>query len=347
MSKALLYISCHSTLEKYDTRIFSELGFDVFSTGFYQNPRLPTSQHLDSIDRDVNESFLQQFKLLNPDYTYGYKIPLKLTKKFVDQFDVVVVSWRFDYLEKNLALFKDKCVVFETVGQSDRNREMKLANVRRRNNVKIVRVSKTEENFSSYAGADAVVGACIDTDLFSGWHGSEETVLTVNSSTQQRSSACKTSLYLLATEGFNRKLYGTHNEGFKVPFNYGKVSFDTLLSEYRKCRVFFGLGSIPAPLTYTTMEAMSVGCPVITWGPVLGNHPIDKTYAMYNYIDNEKSGFYSDDIPSLRNYINKLLRDKELAASISKEGRKKAIEYFSIETVKSNWKAFFTDLGVL
>jgi len=341
--KNLLYISCHSTLEEYDTTIFDNLGFNVFSTGFYQNPTAPTHAHLNPLKRQVDQELLAEFKNSNPNYTYGYHTPLVLTKEFVNKFDIIVISWRYDYLNNNWDLFKDKIVLFETVGQSDGNREKQLSEYRKKG-VKLIRVSATEEAFPCYAGADFIAGACIDTDRFYGWTGENPTILSINSAIMDRPRECNTTLYLKLTEGLNKKLYGTKNDKLHKSWNKGVVSSSQLVKEYQRCRLYFSLGSKPAPLTYTAMEAMSIGCPVITWGPKLGSFPGLNTYITYKFINNEVNGFYSDDLNQLRFYIETLLKDHELAKKISIESRKTAIENFAISVVQNRWEKFLSSL---
>lgn len=346
MSKKLLYTSCHPWLERSDVHIFSSLGFDVFSTGYFQDPKSPTSPYVKPLSIDVNSAMLKEFKQDNPKYQYGYKIPLRLGKEFISKFDVIVVSWRYDYLMKILPhVNSSQLVVFQTVGQSDGPREKKIAQVRNSSGVQVIRISDTERNFPAYGGEDAIIDLSVDVSQFKTWTGEDPYILSINKM-MWRTRECNVNYYLKATEGFDRRLYGTDNEKFQHDFSLGPISPDDLIDSYSKARLSFSLGTKPAPVTLTFKEAMAAGCPVVTWGPLLGNGR-SKTYCAYRYIENGVNGFFSDNIEELRKHIKALLDSKEYAALISHEARETAIKKFSWEAITPKWREFFKGKGVL
>lgn len=340
----LLYTTCHPWLERSDLCIFKLLGFDVFSTGYFQNPQEPSSSYVTGLNFKPNPDLFNLFKQLNPHYTYGYKVPLLLTKEFVDQFDVIVITWRYDYLQENFDLLKDKVVILQTVGQSSPERERQLTQARKRG-TKIVRISELEGNFPNYAGHDAIIDLAVDITLFKNWLGTDPCVLSVNKG-MHRKVQCNVGPYLEVTSGFPRKLYGVDNGSFSYSFNLGPISPQGLVEAYSKARLVFSLGTKPAPVTLTFKEALAAGCPIVTWGPKLGNG-VYKTYAAHTYISNGINGYYSDDIPTLRQHVRDLLNSHSLAAGISREARKTAENNFSIPVIAERWKCFFKEIGVL
>ena len=343
--KNLLYISCHASLERNDLIIFNNLGFNVMSIGFYVDPKNPSFQYALPLNYTVDKELYDHFKLLNPNYEYGYKIPLKLDKDFLDRFDIVIVTWRYDYLKQNWDLLKDKLVLFQTVGQSEGNREREIAKIRSRG-VKVIRMSESEKNFPGYGGTDEVIDLSIDTSIFKDWVGDDLSVLTINKM-MWRKRECNTNLYLQVTNNFPRKLYGTGNDSFKCEGNLGPISSDDLIEAYARSRVCFSIGTKPGPVTMTFKEAMSAGCPVITWGPKLGSFSCTKTYTAYKYLENGMNGYYSDDIEELRSYIDLLFNDYDLAKQISIQARKTALKHFSIEVIQKKWENLFNDLGLI
>lgn len=344
--KKLLYTTCHPWLERSDVWIYNHLGFDVVSTGYFQDPRNPSSPYAPPLDISTNLELMTEFKKDNPTYTYGYKIPLNLTPEFISKFDVIVVTWRYDYLMQILPHVKDhQLVLFQTVGQSDGKRESEIRQVRANTGVKVIRMSESEQNFPGYGGGDAVIDLSIDTEQFKPWTGEEPYILTINKM-MWRTRECNVNHYLKATEGFPRKLYGTDNESFKHDFSLGPISSEGLIDAYSKARVCFSLGTKPGPVTITFKEAMAAGCPVVTWGPTLGNGS-SRTYIAYKYINNGINGFFSDNIQELRSHIKALLDNQEYASLISHEATKTAKEEFSWQAISPLWLKFFKEQGVL
>ena len=66
---------------------------------------------------------------------------------------------------------------------------------------------------------------------------------------------------------------------------------------------------------------------------------------MQHIIKNNESGFVSDDLDYLRTCIKSLLNDLDLARKIGDAGRKRAIELFSKEVIRSQWSTFFDSLA--
>lgn len=344
--RSILYIGDHCILERRRIHLFHTLGFKVLSVASYLNPRTPdpSKSYLTPLNIDVDMSLLNEFKQLNPS-GYNYGKTLKLNKSFVDKFDVIFFSWIYEPLFNNWNLFKNKIVIYESIGQSDAGREHNL-NKLRSNGVKVVRMSKFEENFQNYCGADAIIDLEIDSNFYKGWTGTDPKLLTINSAIMRRDDVCNTNLYLQLTKDIPKKLYGSHNHDCNFDWCFGSASDSELLKQYQKSRAYFSLGTKPCPTVLSFKEAMSVGCPIVTWGPILGNHSINKTYSAYTFIENGVSGFYSDDVDELRENIKLLLNDYTLAKNMSIKSREVAKKEFSFDVLLLKWKDFFNELGL-
>lgn len=335
----LLYLSCHSTQEYQELSIFQELGVSFFSVGSYLDPENPTESLRPPISLRVNPDLLAKFKLLNPSYKFMDKV--KLTKEFVDHFDVVMVS-HFSHYFENLENFKHKPIIFAPVGQSTPGLEGFLLKVKDVCDLKIQRVSLAEEALTPYAGTDLVVRPIVDSTEFSGWTGEEEAVLTVNKwITRGGGAVCSFNEYCAITKNLPRSLYGQGNGD--VEFSKGELNYQELKSAYQNHRVFLSMGTKPAPFTYTFMEALMTGCPVVTLGPLRGNSSYAKTYEAYKFIENGVDGFWSDDVTELRYHLLSLLNDKDLADKISAKGRMKALSLFDRSVAERTWRDFFNE----
>lgn len=341
----ILYIGSHPWLERSDLIIFKSLGFDVFSTGTYINPQEPILDYVFPLGWESNHDLVSQFRSSNPTYQNNdFKVPLNLSKEFLNNFDIVVVSWWLKYIERFWGMLQGKIVLFQTIGQSDAKREKDLGKYRKKG-VKIIRMSETESNFPHFAGADAIIDLAIDGSLYKIWTGYDRSVLTVNQM-MWRTKECNVTEYLKVIKGFPAKLYGRGNESFKQDFNRGLISSKNLVDEFSKSRLCFSLGTKPAPVTLSFKQAMLSGCPVVTWGPVLGGATTGtRTYKAHTYIENGVNGFYSDSIEELRQFVRVLLEDHDLARKISHNATITA-KRFDVHTIKYDWKKYFRELGV-
>ena len=342
----LLYLVGHDILEYNHLKLFYELGFDAMSVSKYFVPDAVEEEHLPQLHVEYGPmvDIMDEFQSLQDQGWYEYgKHHLNLTKEFVDQFDVVFTSWIIEPIEEYWDILKDKLVVYETLGQSDGGREMKLKRLREQG-LKVIRMPAGEENFPGYCGGDDFIDLDVDTDYYQGWKGTDKHVFTINSAFTQRSHVCNGMTYMQITDQFPRKLYGSHNEALAKSrdFCHGTATREELLEQYQRNMVYFSLGTRPCPIVLSFKEAMSVGIPTITWGPKLGG----STFRAHTHIENGVNGFYSDDPHELSNMIHELLGDKLLRETMSFQARHTALLKFSTHIIKPQWKNFFDQQGI-
>ncbi len=350
----LLYVSSwHGTLEHDELTLFTELGIDWFSTGLYLDPLHPNIEHSprSPINKIVDGDLKAEFLASN----YRYKIysTPTITKEFARKFDIILMSHcsptGLSPVINNWEAIKDKPVVWRTYTQQSSSIES-LTQYYRQYGLKLVRVSPRERNIEHYAGDDAIIRVHVDENEYSGWTGEEPIVLTFNNMFSRRAFHSNTGLYLKIRQKMQPirfELYGCDNQD--APMSLGELPWEKVKEKYKKARVYFALGSKPASLTYNLIEAMMTGCPVVTWGPKLGgcnipSHGWKNTYEACDIITNGVNGFYSDNENQIERYIKMLLNDEALAREISVNARKKALEMFSKEKLKNDWKVFLNSL---
>jgi hypothetical protein len=320
--KALLIIG-HDVFEYNRIKMFNELGFEVLSTGSYRDPANPNpaKPYLPKLDTPVNEDLLAELKGLNPQYPRYGPGGLRLSKEFVDKFDLILTAWIHEPFLEYWDIVKDKFLIYETIGQSCGNKERMLRQIRPAG-VKVLRIADTEERFPNYAGADAIIDLEIDCNYYQGWKGTEEYLFTVNTGALKRKHVANTDLYLAITQNLPKKLYGTDNEDFKADFVHNRASTrDEILEQYQLNRAFFSLGSNPCPVVLSFKEALSVGMPVITWGQKLGGI----NFKAHKFIENWENGVASDNSKENRNFCERLLNGKALAKQLSVQALEKVI----------------------
>ena len=126
----ILYLSCHIVLEFDEFRILNQLGCDVTIIGGYINPKNP---HVDTRPPlDINSN-LERREKINNLYNTNLKKGISsewcsftLNKDVVDDYDVIYVMHRLDWIEKNWNIIKNKIVILRTIGQNLDNNELEL-----------------------------------------------------------------------------------------------------------------------------------------------------------------------------------------------------------------------------
>ena len=348
----MLYLGCHVTMEYDDIRLFTELGFEVFSIGNYTLPDKPghTKGHIDKRFRhdrpplapNKNKDIADHFFRLNPNYE-TYK-PIQLDQAFVNKFDVIFIS-HFNFYFSHLPLFKGKPIIYHTVGQIHPQLELLLKKLRTKADFSIVRFHENEGNLKNFAGIDAAIPMYVEEDKYFGWTGTDKIVATVGRGMKSRKVELNYEVFESITDGFPRKIYGMSNED--LPYWGGELSFQDLIDVYKTIRVYLNTGTKPAPFTYSFVEALMTGCPIVAVGPKLGNYNLTssgwgQSYAVHEFLENGHNGFWADDIPTLKCYIEHLLKSEDECVRISRNARETAIKHWSKEVIKNKWKELFS-----
>ena len=323
----ILYLSCHSILEYEEMKLLADLGHQVLSIGSYVSPSRPIDRGADRPALPGLAEFPELVPLL-PE-KWDERINDKITAWADAIIDPGIPSW----LEPNEHVI-DK-FIFRSIGQSRQDHEDCLMNYVPR--LKIVRYSPAERRIPCFAGEDAVIRFYKDPEVYKGWVGGKNEVVTVSQAFKKRREGCGYDVFKMATTGLPRAVYGRGNgpEDGEL-WIHGELPFEELLKVYRSYRVFFYTGTVPAQYTLAFMEAWMTGIPVVAAGPKILRWDTE----MPELIDDGENGFISNDIATLRDACKLLLGDHSLAKDIGAAGRKKAMEVFNYERIKGEWKAF-------
>jgi hypothetical protein len=204
-----------------------------------------------------------------------------------------------------------------------------------------------ENNIQANLGSDALIRFYEDEDELKDWNGNTKRVINITQTLKGRSQDCHYDQIMQIIQGFPALIYGTGNDNLG-PLNGGELSYDLIKGALRDNRVFLYAGTWPACYTLSFIEALMTGIPVVSIGSELaGDIPTVPYSEKFDYfeipqiIKNGENGFYSDDINELREDINKLLEDQELAKKMGEEGRKTAIRLFSKSKAREDWTKFF------
>ena len=335
MKIKMLYLSCHSVLEWHEVSLFAELGIEVFVLGSYLDPHNP----VDTLRPPILS--IQP----NKDLISIAPFREKLTKEFVDYFDVIYIMHIPQWISANWEVIKNKIVIWRSIGQSIQIQEERIKPYRE--SIKIVRYSPREQTIPGYIGEDAIIRFHADPEELNNWNGQTQQIITIAQDMQARETACNYKLFESVTKGLNRKLYGNSTEKAPLELRGGKVSYEQLKQILKDNRCYFYTGTHPASYTLNFIEALMTGIPLVCLGPQHGNaHYYNlNTYEIPDIIQNGYNGFWSDNVKELRIYCENLLSSSDLAKEIGQRGRETAIKYFGKENIKAQWKDFFTKLS--
>lgn len=327
------YLSCHSILEYDEFKLLTELGHDVFSNGAYLDP----SGHI-SLPRPGVPKAIKWSELI----PYATDYPrTNLPNELIDPFDVIVVMHTPELISENWPRIKHKRVIWRTIGQSVPATERRLKPMRTEG-LQIIRYSPKEENIEGFIGSDALIRFYKDPGEYCGWVGNSDKVINFTQTLKGRGAFVHYDEILGAMAGYNSKIYGSGNEDLGM-FNGGEVSYKRSLEIMREARVYVYGGTWPASYTLSFIEAWMLGIPVVAIGKGLAHLPQFERLNFYEVdelIEHGVDGFIANTVPEMRLYIAQLLNDYELAQTISKNARKKALAYFGRDLIANQWAEF-------
>lgn len=348
----ILYLSSHSVLEYDELRILTELSeesnpVEVFSMGAYSNP---------TQSGDYKRSVIPQGQF----YPHLYDVAMQCDK---DNIHPELLQWtdicimmhnsaipgqkeQQRWLVRNWQTFKENNVkvIWRSIGQSTPAVEEELARYRSVG-LKIIRYSPLEEKLPRFAGSDGLIRFAKDENEFVGWSGAQQRVVNIAQSLKKRGQHLGYSVLEQVFSGFNAKIYGTDNEDLGN-LNGGSPSYEELKSILRENRVFFYFGTIPAPYTLSLIEAMMTGIPIVAVGRGLRRMAAYdwENYEVPDIITTGVNGYVSDNIQELKNFVQLLLDDGELARRIGEAGRQTAIQLYSKRQRMAEWGDFLRRL---
>lgn len=330
------YLSCHSILEYDEVKLLTELGYEVYSNGVYRDPKGHYALPRPGIP---NAPYSQQFMDLTA------KFPkTDLPKELIEPYDVLLFmsGENEQALIQNWDKIKHKRVILRTIGQSTSQTEMALKRMRSEG-LEIIRYSPNEKNIPGYLGHDAIIRFYKYSEEFEGWRGTDKRPVNFTQTLKGRRDFCRYDEVMGAMVGYaGAKVYGSGNNDLGK-FNGGEIPYDMLKTILRDARVFIYGGTWPASYTLTFIEALMTGIPIVSISKQIAYM---NRFEKFDYFEvdgilkNGVNGFVCNSIPEMRQAIEKLMVDDALAAEISKNGRKTAMELFDKPKIAQQWKEF-------
>lgn len=166
-----------------------------------------------------------------------------------------------------------------------------------------------------------VVHHGMDTEFYNGWVGGDGKVMTAVWDYIRRDRICGFSLYQRVTKDMKTNPWG-ETPGFSVMAN----DKEHLREQYRNASVFLNT-TIWSSCPFSLLEAMSVGCPVVTTA----------TTMMPEFIQDGVNGYISNDEEVIRQRLVELIADPERAKEIGQAGRQTVLDMFGLDKFVDNW----------
>lgn len=335
----ILIISVHPVLEFDEIRILDSLGYNVFSLGFYLDRNLDNELRPSLKASAWHSKCLQDFGQdgCTKDSEKGWLV----AKNFLNNFDLVVVHHDYLFLQNNWSQIQDKRVIWRSVGQGVHWTEKAVKEFRDQG-IRIVRWSPVESQIPEYVGGDAIIRGSKDPSEWSNWNGKTKRIITFNNDFQVRGDRLNFEFHQMCVDNQPFDLYGVRNHG--IPNWRGVLSYEDQRKALRDYRATFITGSRPAPYSLSFIEAWMTGTPVIHvarnrfCGTASGEYEID------DFIINGVNGFLVETVSEAQEAFDLMLKDDDLAQSISNNGRKDAIALFDCKVARSNWQMFLQKL---
>lgn len=166
----------------------------------------------------------------------------------------------------------------------------------------------------------------MDTGYWNGWVGGDGKVITAVWDYIRRDRICGFSLWKEVTQGLEVNPWGETPGLSKMADNT-----DHLRELYRHASVFLNT-TLWSSCPFSLLEAMSVGCPIVTTA----------TTSIPEFIEDGVNGFMTNDPKVMRERLETLIKDPDMGKEIGAAGRKTVLEQFGQQQFLDSWnKAFW------
>lgn len=315
-----------------EVKLLTELGYEVYANGCYRDPKGAYTLPRPGIP---GAPFSQEF------FDLTAKHPkTNLPPALIDPYDVfIIMSGENEQpLFSNWEKIKHKRVIWRGIGQNKPGQELLLKKLFDEG-LEIIRYSPKERLYQNFAGETALIRFYKDPDEYNGWVGDQEKVINFTQSLKGRGDFVHYNEIMGAIAGFDSKVYGSGNSDLGA-WNGGEVPYEMTKELMRHSRVYVYGGTWPACYTLSIIEAMMTGMPVVAISKRLAHLPQYEQFDFYEVdeiIEDGENGFVCDTVGEMRERVELLLKDYDLAKKISKKARETAIKVWGKDKIAKQW----------
>lgn len=247
------------------------------------------------------------------------------------QFDIILCQNRmiqFQLLWKIARQLSCPTIIAEnnlTIPEMNPHESEALANQQYNVNVFHSEFLTNSWGFESSDDDTFVVPYGIDTDIFNGWVGEDGKILTIVNNYAQKNSITGFNTWSEITNGLP-----VNPRGDTKDFSKPTKDIRELISLYQNASVFLNTSSwLSCPKVL--LEAMAIGCPIVTTA----------TTTIPEIIIDGVNGYISHDNLELRKQLIFLLENPDKSRELGENARKTIIEKFGIKDFISFWNEAF------
>lgn len=348
----ILYLSSHAVLEYDQTKLWTDLGHDVFSIGAYSDPAHPTVDLRPAIDAPYHAdlaALCHGQRERHATEPVGYPIidwaKADLAQGVIDWADTIIVDcYPETWIALNWPRIRDKRVIWRTIGQSGYETEVLMGRLRR-DGLQIVRYSPAEARaygqYGFFAGEDAVIRFAKDPADWYGWTGDEIAVGNLaqhDAIPHARDQFLNWRFFERATAGLPVSFAGPNSERIG---GLGALTYDEMRAYLRRIRAYLYTGTQPASYTLGLIEAMMTGCPVVSIGPgEMALPPLFEGHEIAQPYWTETAPELADVPAWVASVLRNWLDHEDIARDFGALCRRRAIELFGVETIGAQWTDF-------
>lgn len=348
----LLYVpSGHPLQEADDCLMWDKLGLEWFSTGYYSFGTKPGDLpeiHSPIIPKDIgfHDEMMGTRATDHPNTLCGVKNKVwtglkanntvTLSTEFLSRWDYILFSHFPENILNNLGRInlKKTRVAIKTYGMHTSTQETQIKSLMK-HGCKVIRNSPVEhlKYGHKYAGHDAVIRGSVvkDEHDISGWIGDQSEICTFSSFFYHKDTPTRTRAEYY--EQIKNKIeypmtvYGVGSDIF--------ISHEEKLDVLRRNKVNLVVGTPSSNNTYSLVEALVMGQPVVVFGPSMWQ---SKNCEVPNIV--KDTALICESPQEAVRQINVLMENRDFAEELGKKARARGIELFGRDNLAEQWREF-------
>lgn len=265
-----------------------------------------------------------------PSNFYYYNMPIDNMRGDVE-FDMIMSNERFGQLPVLLNLARNcklPILHLEHTSRIPAWSKAQFENIQQMKADRHAFISEFSKKAWEGQDKDLVIRNLINDEIFKGWTGTNQRIVTICNLIHEREQFCGGSIWNEIASQFPHKLIG-ENPGLSQPAK----NTEELVGEIAQSRIYINT-SLYSPFPMSLGEAMMCGMPIVSTAyqevPHILTHGVD--------------AFLSNDPKEMIKYCHILMNDKELCEKMGKAAHETAMKHFSKEKIIPQWEQLFKEM---
>lgn len=186
----------------------------------------------------------------------------------------------------------------------------------------------SDYNKERWLSEGTVIEHGIDSDVFCPKGKKQNYALSMCNDWINRDIPCGFSLWKQVIEGLPFKVLGD-----TPGLSKGTESLEECIEELQNAKIFLNTSQF-SPIPMSVLEGMACGCAIVS----------SATGMLPEIIENGENGFITNDPIQMKNYLNKLLSDDDLAKKMGQKARDTILDRFKMSKFVFDWEKIFSQV---